>query len=316
MVPGEQGDGIGMDKKYAPRSMVIYKVSFNHRSEPDNLYDIDDIDGESFVEIFSEFCNRIRGSLIDAPSGSKHVIVDNIKSMENALLVDILSGASGEHVDVVDIKSVEKSFSYDWDKASMVHTRVYASIGHSLSYGYVCIEHTSIAAGDTILFNPFKRFLSEFDHDAVVRFEPVIEPEVIENFTSVENVTIKKYIEIGDIADGLIREGDCVTVTLNHKRNLPFNMGMLKELRRDRGKATALFGLRGNLFESDESIMTIELKGERGKKGKFVFGSGLDAKVREVLSDGGEPELCDDLFVAKCEERCELATKRMGRKVQ
>lgn len=303
-------------EKYAPRSLVIYKVLVNHRGDTEDLFDVDDINGRTLIELFDQFCAQNENALLNATkNASKHVLLGERSFTEECLLVHLKSGSSGEHIDVIDVRSGSKAYEYDWDKASMVDSRCYLSIGHGKGYGLLCVEHVSNAAGDTVLFTPFRRFLANVDSDVVVRFEPFIETEVIDSFTSVENVVIKKYYEQNDIADSLVREGDCVTVSLTHKRGIPFNMGVIKTLLKDRKKAASLFALSGDLFDSEKSTITVELKGPAGKKGKYIFGKGIDSKIREVLNDGGQPKLSDEKFVEKCAERCSIAVERFGVKV-
>ena len=176
----------------------------------------------------------------------------------------------------------------------------------------MCIEHSTNAAGDTALFTPFRRYLRIIDDEAVIEFEPVTEREALEAFTAVDSIVVKKYLEPKDITDTLVREGDCVTLSLTHKRRSPFNKGIVHELIYDRGRAATLFGLTGDIFNSDSTTITVNMKGANGRKGKFVIGGEATSKVREVLNDNGAPPLSDGDFIQRCDDRCALAAERLG----
>ncbi len=300
--------------KHASHSMVMYKVTVNHRGDPEDLFSVNDINGRSLADLFVKFCNSEQGNFLTKEGVQKHVIVKGGEKLpgSEAALVHLASGSSGEHVEVFDTASAKKEYEFDSTRAAMVESRCYITCDHSDGYALMCVEHATNAAGDTILFTPFRQYLKVVDDEAVVNFEPIIEREVVENFTSVENVVVKKYLEPKDLTDTLLREGDCITLSLTHKRRNPFNKGILHELMKNRGRAATLFGLSGDLFDSPSTTITVQMKGANGRQGKFVIGSGIDAKVREVLNDNGQPPLNDSEFVEKCSDRCVLAAERLG----
>ena len=54
---------------------------------------------------------------METKNSSKHIILKSCEKLDDSLLVKLVSGASGEHVDVVDVRSAEIDYSYDGDKA-------------------------------------------------------------------------------------------------------------------------------------------------------------------------------------------------------
>ena len=300
--------------KHAPHSMVMYKVTVNHRGDPEDLFSVNDINGKTLAELFLRFCDSVQGDFITQENSLKHVIVKDSRAIPNrtAAMAYLASGSSGEDFEVFDTASAVKESEFDSTRATLVNSRCFVSCEYGDGYALMCIEHSTNAAGDTALFTPFRRYLRIIDDEAVIEFEPVTEREALEAFTAVDSIVVKKYLEPKDITDTLVREGDCVTLSLTHKRRSPFNKGIVHELIYDRGRAATLFGLTGDIFNSDSTTITVNMKGANGRKGKFVIGGEATSKAREGLNDNGAPPLSDGDFIQRCDDRCALAAERLG----
>lgn len=195
----------------------------------------------------------------------------------------------------------------------MIFSRCFVSQNYGSGYALLCVEHTRNGAGDTALFEPFRRFLRDRVPDVVVKFEPLIEPEVIENFVSVESVEVKKYIKPGDAANLLVSEAATVSTKLMHKRAQPFSMGLYHSLVKTRGKAIAsMIGLDETAFDEDGLEVLVTLKHRTGVTRTFVITDPLGVKIREVLNQNGTPPLDDSTFVSQCKDRCDSAAERIG----
>lgn len=185
------------DNMYSERSMVLYKVTFNERNSPDEALPIHDIDGLSCVELFYQFVDAKKDELISLRGGNKFIKISACEQVEDTALIKVTSGSSGENVDVVDVDSGDTEYTYGTDKAAMIDSRCLVSQLSGTSYAFLCVEHTRNGAGDTSLFDPFRSFLRDKAPKAVVRFEPLIEPEVLENFISVEMLRSKNISKQG-----------------------------------------------------------------------------------------------------------------------
>ena len=298
---------------YSERSMVLYKVTFNERNNPDEIIRPQDIHGISCNALFSEFIENNIKDLIRLRAGNKFVKPISCNTDDGTVLIKVSSGSSGENVDVVDIDSGSTEYQYGTDKAAMIFSRCFVSQNYGSGYALLCVEHTRNGAGDTALFEPFRRFLRNRVPDVVVKFEPLIEPEIIENFISVESVEVKKYIEPGDPANLLISEAATVSTKLMHKRAQPFSMGLYHSLVKTRGKAIAsMVGLDERAFDDEGLEVLVTLKHRSGATRTFVITDPLGVKIREVLNQNGTPPLDDDAFVSQCKDRCESAAERIG----
>lgn len=298
---------------FSERSMVLYKVTFNERNNPDVIIPPQSIHGISCNALFTKFIKSNIKELIRLRTGNKFVKPISCSTNNDTVLITVSSGSSGENVDVVDIDSGSTEYQYGTDKAAMIYSRCFVSQKYGSGYALLCVEHTRNGAGDTFLFEPFRRFLRNRVPDVVVKFEPLIEPEVIENFVSLESIEVKKYIESGDPANLLISEAATVSMKLTHKRAQPFSMDLYHFLVKTRGKAIAsMIGLDGTAFDDDDLEVHVTLKHRTGTKRTFVITDPLGVKIREVLNQDGTPPLDDDAFVSQCKERCDSAAERIG----
>ena len=293
--------------------MVLYKVTFNERNTPDKIIAPQDVRGSSCTALFSEFVENNVEELIRLRTGNKFVKPVSCKIDNGVVLIKVSSGSSGENVDVVDIGSGNTEYQYGTDKAAMIYSRCFISQNYGSGYALLCVEHTRNGAGDTSLFDPFRKFLSNRVPDVVIKFEPLIEPEVIENFVSVESVEIKKYLEPGDSANLLVSEAATVSTKLMHKRAQPFNMGLYHSLVKTRGRAiAAMVGLDENAFDDEGLEVFVTLKHRTGTTRTFAITDPLSVKIREVLNRNGTPPLDDSTFVSQCKDRCDSAAERIG----
>lgn len=301
---------------YAPRSMVAYKISFNRRGRPDEVVPIDAIDGTSVGDLFFGFCQGDAGRLQEAATGGKYLRLFGARRIDDGVMAKLLSGLGGEERQVYDIKSAEKKFDIAESDASMVTVRCFLSWKRTgRGYAILCVEHASGAAGDTVLFRPFRSYLRSVAPNVVVDFEPVVEAEALESFSSLEEVEVKRYLEQGDLADRLTREGDYVAYKLGHMRGRPFGIGFVKELLTGKSDKSTLLGLRGTFLDSDRSVVSVSLKDRRGAVRKFELGESFGMKVREVLNDAGSPPVPDDEFIEVCEDRCATIAEKAGRMI-
>lgn len=310
------GDGqMSKDKEtmFSERSMVLYKMTFNERNDPDKIIHPQDIHGTSCNALFSEFIEKNIKDLIRLRMGNKFVKPISCNINDETVLIKVSSGSSGENVDVIDIDSGSTEYQYGIDKAAMIFSRCFVSQNYGSGYALLCVEHTRNGAGDTALFEPFRRFLRDRVPDVVVKFEPLIEPEVIENFVSVESVEVKKYIKPGDAANLLVSEAATVSTKLMHKRAQPFSMGLYHSLVKTRGKAIAsMIGLDETAFDEDGLEVLVTLKHRTGATRTFAITDPLGVKIREVLNQNGTPPLDDSTFVSQCKDRCDSAAERIG----
>lgn len=301
---------------YSERSMVLYKVTFNERNNPAEILSVRDIDGLTCIELFCQFVDAKKDELVSLRSGNRFIKLSGCKQAEETALIKVNSGSSGEDVDVIDVGSGDTEYSYGTDKAAMIDSRCYVSQTFGTSYAFLCVEHTRNGAGDTALFDPFRSFLRGKAPDVVVKFEPLIEPEVIENFISVENVEVKKYLEAGDPMDLLVSEADTVVTKLTHKRGRPFPMDLYRRLVDTKGRAAAtLLGLDESTFDEEGTEVSVTLKHKSGAKKTFVISDPLGVKIREVLNRDGEKPFSDERFISECESRCDSAASHIGVKL-
>lgn len=298
---------------HSERSMVLYKVTFNERNNPDDIICPQDIRGLSCDVLFSEFIESNKKDLIGLRIGNRFVKPLSCDIDNETALIKVSSGLSGENVDVVDVESGSTEYQYGTNKAAMIDSRCFVSQKYGSGYALLCVEHTRNGAGDTSLFDPFRRFLRERVPDVVVKFESLIEPEVIDNFVSVECVEVKKYIEPNDPANLLISEAATVSTKIMHKRAQPFSMGLYHSLVKTHGKAIAsIIGLSESAFDDDGLEVLVTLKHRTGMTKTFVISDPLGVKIREILNSNGMPPLDDDTFVTRCKERCDSAAERIG----
>lgn len=302
-----------MPRIHAERTLVVYKLTVNVRRKPDEWVPVDDIEGWHIEELFEAFCREKEGELLSTKAGGRHIRLQSAAQYPRAALARLCSGRSGVAFDVVDTVSAGTISSFDETAASMVPYRFYLSAAHGASYALACVEHVPNAAGDTVLLGPFRDYIYSLVPDVVVKHEPVTIPEALDAFVSVEEVSVKKYLEQSDMGDSLLREGDCVTYSLTHKRGHPFGMDMMKALLDRRGRAVTLVGISGSILDPERDEVSVRLKDKHGRTRRFVVGAPLDMKFREVVTPEGKPPLNDGDFAGFCQERCYEVEERIGR---
>lgn len=304
------------DDYYAPRSMVAYKLSLNVRGKPEETVPIDDVCGWHVGDLFERFCDDSVDELSEASGSGKYIRVVRPSRVDGGVLVSLLSGLAGDDRQVFDVTSAEKKYDLGATDASMVEVRALLSWKDTgRGYALVCVEHSPSAAGDTVLFKPFARYLRNVVPDVVISFEPVIEAEAIDAFESLERVEVRRYLGSADIADSLAREGDVVSYVLSHRRGRPFSIKSVVDVLREKVNPAVLFGYKGTPFDSDDSRLLVTLKDSRGRKRTFDIYEDYGVKVREELTRSGQKPLSDGEFVAVCNDRCETISGRIGRMI-
>lgn len=298
---------------YAERSLLIYKVMLNRRGIVSEPVYVDDVDGYTADDLFFGFCEKYRNELIELRSGSRFIRIKSCSRMDGGVLVKLMSGVSGEAFDVVDVESAETIQSFDEGKAPLVESRCFFTTDYGRGWAFLCVEHVAHGAGDTVLLEPFRKYLFEIVPKVTMKREPVIEAKVIDNFVSVESVEVKLYHGFSDIADAAIREGDYVSYKLGHGRANPFGLSIVDSLKRLGRKSPVLYGLGGTVFDDDRSIIYVYLKDKGGRTRRFVISEDLGMPFREVLNDAGSPPLDDQEFIGRCKEGCDSVGDATGR---
>lgn len=306
----------GIAEYYAPRSMVAYKLTLNERMHPANVVFIDDVMGTHIGKLFERFCIDSTGQLIGASTTGKYLQLERPQKTDDGILVSLLSGRAGDNRKVYDITSTKHKFDLNVQDAPMVSVRALLSWrGTGRKYAIMCIEHSSNAAGDTILFNPFKNYLLKAIPNVVINFEPVIEAEALDSFVSLEKVEIRRYLGQSDRVDQLTREGDYISYVLSHKRGRPFSIQSVKDIIKEKTHPSVLFGYKGTPLDDNESKILITLKDSSGRKRTFDIYDDYGMKVMEQLSPAGHEPLPDCDFIEICNERCETISARLGRTI-
>lgn len=314
--PEEMEQDMAEDDYYAPRSMVAYKLSLNVRGKPEEVVLIDDVCGWHIGDLFESFCNGAVGELSETSGSGKYIRVVSPSRVSGGVLVSLLSGLAGDDRQVFDVTSAEKKYDLGATDAPMVEVRALLSWKDTgRGYALMCVEHSPSAAGDTVLFRPFARYLREVVPDVVMSPEPVIEAEALEAFESLERVEVRRYLGSADITDSLAREGDVVSYVLSHKRGRPFSIKSVVDVVREKANPAVLFGYRGTPFDSDDSRLLVTLRDSRGRKKTFDIFDDYGMKVREELTKPGQRPLSDGDFVAACNDRCETIAERIGRMI-
>jgi hypothetical protein len=302
---------------YAARSMVIYRWSFHRRYKKDELFDIDDINGEHLCDLFMDFCSKRSQSLMALSNPSKYIAIGNTQKVTEGVLVAVESGLAGEERLVYNVSSAKSTKRIGVDEAAMVPLRLMLSWkGTGRKYALLCVEHAAGAAGDTALVDPFKRYLRDIDSGATLNTEPQIDLEALDSFQSLEGITVRKYRQASDIADQLSREGDVIEYHIGHKRGAPFQNGLafVKDLTNAaQGKRATMLGLKGTPLDSDESKTYVTLRSADGSTKKFELGGDYGMKIRELLNEAGQRPLSQDEFVERCNSRCASVVRNSGR---
>lgn len=301
-----------MANSFAERSLCMYKLRFNQRGKPEDVFSIDDIDGVALNDLFLEFCDRsIEAGFLPAQSAHRHVSISAVHPSREGVLCHTRSGLSGEPFDVVDTNTSGVLKSYEEDKATMISARCFLPSGQLGKNGLLCVEHVIHGAGDTLVARAFRSFLHDSYPNIVMKFEPVIEKEVIDAFRSLEEVELRYYLEQNDVADTFLSEGDYLTYKVGHMRGRPFSLGVVDWIR-SRGRRPVLVGVGGSIFDSEKTEVIFTLKDRHGRNRSFRLNDDLSVKFSEVLNPSGAPPLTDDSFVERCLESSERIMEKLG----
>lgn len=300
---------------YSARTLCVYKLVFNQRRKPDNILDIHDLDGSSVIKHFSNFANSPNSR---STNTGDSVRVYRLKSTgeedDEYILANIESGIAGENRVVFDTESELDVSKMTPSQAALVATRVLLTTkGTGNEYALLCVEHASGAGGDTVSISAFKNYLGSAAPNVVMKHEPVMEKEALDAFTSIEQVAIKYYLKQGDIADSLIKESDYITLSYNHKRNRPFSLSLLENIKTLKDRRNTLVGLKGSIVDNDASIVEVKMKDNTGKTKNFLIDDTFSMKVSELLNSQGNGPLSNAEFKKACFDKCEDISSRLGR---
>ena len=92
-----------MQQKQAMRSLSVYKAVLNERGDPTARVSVNDVGNYTLAEQFARFLEKNVNQILETKNSSKHIILKSCEKLDDSLLVKLVSGASGEHVDVVDV---------------------------------------------------------------------------------------------------------------------------------------------------------------------------------------------------------------------
>ncbi len=302
---------------YSGRYLIAYKIMFNRRGDPNDIIYVDDLSGKIALDHFEDFCIHSKDNLIPLNKTGKFLSISSCTRENSGLLIRLMSGNAGENITVIDVDTSKESYSYSGSDAGMVPSRCFIPNVYSRNYILVLVEHSKGGAGDTALFVPFRKYLDMVDHNVVMKNpESITETEAIDSFVSVEDIELKRYIEPSDPVDTVVKNAECVSVKLLHKRNHPFGINIAKMLIGNKRRAASLLGLNESFIDDDKTEVLVRLKNREGQSRSFYVDGKFDMKLREVLNPNGKPVLNDNDFINRCCKKADFIHERLGRYIE
>lgn len=294
------------------RTIAGHKLTFNKYRKPAERVCPADLSGERAQDIFATWAEGLMQEGAVSVRGQSFLrVVGVTRFSDHIVIVDTMSGKSGEEVVVYDTDSGETRFTLTEKDAPTSSARAILICPPRGDVALWFSEYSARSSGASLLLEAFKKCWSDFNTGTTFNKDRLIAAEIALEDGVVTEVEVRMTRRPDDRSEGsFVKEG-----TVSHKfkaaKGSQLSGSIIDRFRKDRTKAYDLVEIKGPSRDEDSAIfVSVDVDGHTRK----VEISNLDDGVyfREELNAAGEPVLSDADIVEYCAGEAKTFLERSG----
>lgn len=293
------------------RTINAHKLAFSKLREPETLISPADINGDSLIDTIESWAVKLESDGAVEVSPETYVSVEKVRRFNrNILIVDVMSGKSGETGIVHDLDGVSDDIPIGEMQAPMSCCR---AVLFSPSNGQMAMwfsEYSARSSGARHLLTLLKKSWPHFDTGTKFNESRVIMAEAIAERGKITEVEVRLVRRAADLADGVLTDQGTYSHVFRPNRKRPLPIRLLDVFRRDPTKAFEYVELSGGETDEREVFVSVDIDGHKRK----IRVSDPDDGVyyHEELNGPGEPSLTDEELVSYCSKEAVSFFERSG----
>lgn len=282
------------------RTLIIHKLQFSKLREKDNLVSPADIDGKSLIDIVEQWVKSLKEGAVEI-SADTHVSVKSCHQYNsNILIIDVMSGKSGEPGIVHDLEGVSEDIPIGEMQAPMSSCR---ALLFSPSNGQMALwfsEYSARSSGARNLLTLLKKQWPQLETGVKFKESRVIASEMLLDNGKITEIEVRLTRRAPDLADGVEEREGTYSHTFRPNRKNPLPARLLSTFRKDPSKAFDYVELSESKQENREVFVSVDIDGHRRKIRVTDPDDGV--YYREELNGPGEQPLTNAQLVEYCSE--------------
>lgn len=293
------------------RTINAHKLVFTKLRDVESLLSPKDINGESLIGIVEKWAEELRSDDAIEVSAETHIAVERvIRFNSNILIVEVMSGKSGEAGIVHDLEGVADDIPIKERQAPMSHSR---AVLFSPSNGQMAMwfsEYSARSSGARNLLTLLKKTWPRLNTGAKFNESRVIMSEALAEGGKITEVEVRLTRRSSDLADGTHSEIGTYSHVFRPNKKRPLSIRLLEVFRENPTKAFEYVELLQSDNGEREVFVSVDIDGHKRK----IRVSDPDDGVyyREELNGPGQPILTNSELVEFCSEEAATCFERSG----
>lgn len=293
------------------RTINAHKLLFNKLRDPEMLLSPADIDNESLIDVVERWATRLTEKDAIEVYVESHITIKNVHRFNNnILIIDVMSGRSGEPGIVHDLEGKAEDIQIGEKQAPMSSCR---AVLFSPSNGQMAMwfsEYSARSSGARNLLTLLEREWPKLETGAKLKATRVIMSEAVLESGKITEIEVRLSRRSPDRADG----AQTVTGTYSHVfkpgKKAPLSAQLLSVFRTNPTKAYENVGLSEKDSDDREVFVSIDVDGHKRKIQVTNPDDGL--YFHEELNGPGEPILTNDELIEFCSQEAISYFERSG----
>ena len=293
------------------RTLNAHKLQLNKLRESDNLVSPADIKGSSLIDVVEQWAMSLKSEGDVEVSADTYVSVESCRRFNNnILLIDVMSGKSGESGIVRDLEGAFDDIPIGEKQAPMSSCR---ALLFSPSNGQMAMwfsEYSARSSGARNLLTLLKKQWPRLDTGVRFNESRVIANEMLLDNGRITEIEVRLTRRAADSADGIEKREGTFSHIFRPNRKHPLSARLLSVFREDPSKAFDYVELSESNPENREVFVAVDIDGHKRKIRVTDPDDGV--YYREELNGPGERPLTDAELVEYCSKEATSYYDRSG----
>ena len=285
--------------------MAIHRLRFREKYDAKGeTRSPSDLDGESLVDIFRTWCESNKGKLIKIDKTSNVILIsDYDHSCENAVMVSVYCGKTGEPEKVYDPMRGVQTYDIKESEAALSYTRAVLLVPPRGENALFFTEQCARSRGASILLRLFDTHFRHYSDTIYLDNVPIVEGRAwVEAAKALKKVEVQVYKKSRDRAERENEEDYYYSFAKFAKKNKTLGPNILYKILDDPDFADSVVGMRNFDVADGEVEKRVKLKiiGNDGRSKEYRVGSDSGASIREVLNGDDVIMLSKEDLYSRC----------------
>ena len=296
------------------RTLNAHKLTFSKLREPDNLCSPVDINGRNLIDLVETWAKAIQDDVVQVRPNSYMIIKKMQRFNNNILIVDTLSGKSGEAGIVYDLEGEIETVTIGEMQVPMASAR---AVLFSPSNGQMAMwfsEYGARSSGARELLTCLNRSWPSLNTGAKFNEVRIIADDILLEKGRVTEIEVRHIRRARDLADGTDTRTGTYSYVFKPSKKESLSAKIISKFRDDPAKAYDYVEIGAQCSDSfqDESDVFVSVDVD-GRKRKIRISDPEDGIYFHVELNGpNDPILSNEELVEFCSEEATRYFKQTG----